>query len=221
MGNLIPLSSDTCPKCKTVFSSRVVLCTNCGFDFRTNESVPTKGQNLDVVDHLYSDNIERIDSDTWKSLGIGLVAAAVVCLIPYVNFLAFYFIILIHEAGHALCGFAFGSISLPAFDFNYGGGVTTPIACSMFPVYGMYGLLTWFIWLNRKSLFGFLLFGFLLITYAVLFHTKLYQHMIVSMGHGFELIIAIIFFLPRHERLHDSRIRKTSIRILRVLHLFL
>ena len=51
-------------------------------------------------------------------------------LIPLLGILVGYFVVLAHELGHTLAGWAFGRPSLPAFDFVYGGGVTATMDAS-------------------------------------------------------------------------------------------
>ena len=64
------------------------------------------------------------DRSTRQTFAIGAGIALAVTLIPFVRFIFSYFTILFHELGHAAVGTLFGYPSIPAFDLQYGGGVT-------------------------------------------------------------------------------------------------
>lgn len=102
--------------------------------------------------------------------------------------------ILVHEMGHAAFGWLFGYPSIPAFDFNYGGGVTlqqdrVPLLIVLVVGafgYGIYALreLARF----RNALLG------LLVLYVLLTFTRGHEIVQLAMGHGGELGFATLAF---------------------------
>ena len=63
----------------------------------------------------------RIRRGGWLAFAIGLGLAVLTELWPLLRSLIGYFVVLVHELGHAASGWLFGYPSLPAFDFTYGG----------------------------------------------------------------------------------------------------
>jgi hypothetical protein len=105
-----------------------------------------------------------------------------------------YFVVLVHELGHAAAGWLFGYPSLPAFDFRYGGGVTTHaseqslmIVAVVLGGLGMLGLA-----LRGNPLSLGLVLGATAV-YGALAFTHAHEAVIVAMGHGGELIFAFVF----------------------------
>ena len=82
---------------------------------------------IDVVergDGPFDPSLSAVDADGRRALAVGLAITVVALAVPLTRFVATYMIILVHELGHAACGWLFGHPSVPAFDFAYGGGVT-------------------------------------------------------------------------------------------------
>ena len=71
------------------------------------------------------DDDPGLDAAGWKALGIGFGLAVCTQIFSFLEMLVGYFVVLVHEMGHAIAGWLFGYPSLPAFDFTYGGGVTS------------------------------------------------------------------------------------------------
>lgn len=57
-------------------------------------------------------------------LGLGLVAAIVASVMPFVSFVLSAMVTLFHEFSHAIAAWLMAQPALPAFDFVYGGGFT-------------------------------------------------------------------------------------------------
>ncbi|HUT32595.1 MAG TPA: hypothetical protein VNE39_03860 [Planctomycetota bacterium] len=131
--------------------------------------------------------------DAWLMLGIG-AALAVVCLAePHLRWVLSYLTTLIHELGHVVVGWLFGYPSLPAFDFTYGGGITTyetRSALLLGFVYLCLGGLAALYWRNRLTL---VVLGAAIGLLALCAHTHAHQAIILFMGHGMELALAGVF----------------------------
>jgi len=104
-----------CPSCQASLPPHATNCIFCGFDL----------------------SIEEDDSMSWKesmclsreaslALCLGLTAAMILVFadLSFTRFILRHFNILVHEFGHALFGWTSGFVSIPAFDFSHGGGVT-------------------------------------------------------------------------------------------------
>ncbi|HPD13804.1 MAG TPA: hypothetical protein PLE19_02585 [Planctomycetota bacterium] len=133
------------------------------------------------------------DRATWLALGLGGALAGVCLAVPWLRFALSYLTILIHELGHAVVGWLFGYPSIPAFDFTYGGGITTAQARSRLLLgfaYVLWAALVAANWRDRRRLAASLAGLGLFIACA---HTAAHQAIILFMGHGAELAIAGVF----------------------------
>lgn len=134
-----------------------------------------------------------VDAATAATLGGGALLAGVFLAVPLLRRIFECLTILIHEFGHAIVGWLFGYPSLPAFDFLYGGGITTMRSRSTLMLGVVYllwaGLLT-ACWRNRKAL-AVVAVGLAL--FALCAHTGAHEVIILFMGHGMELAIAGVF----------------------------
>ncbi len=138
---------------------------------------------------------QAVGRDGWINLGLGLVAAlAVAAWWPFGVRVASYLLILIHEIGHSACHLAFGYPSLPAFDFQYGGGwaihqerhsllFAMAIGLALAPL----ALGVW----RRKLLLAVYLPALGL--YFWLAWSRWHEALAIFMGHGNELVFAGIF----------------------------
>jgi hypothetical protein len=134
-----------------------------------------------------------IGADGWLAFGVGLALALLTELLPLLRVLVGYFVVLVHELGHTLVGWLFGHPSIPAFDFTYGGGVTTRQEQQLvlvLIVYASFALLGFVFRANRAS-FGVVL-G-LATGYTAALLTSFAGVAIVAMGHGAELAFATLF----------------------------
>ena len=136
-----------------------------------------------------------MDTLAWIHLAVGFGGGVLILLVPLVRFIFSYLGILIHELGHTLAGWLLGFPSVPAFDFMYGGGVTitdrdTPKTVDLVAIYLLLILFMVLCRRNRLTLTVLILAGLFHLC-AVL--TQLHTVIILFMGHGFELVIGILF----------------------------
>lgn len=127
------------------------------------------------------------------TLTVGLALAVVLLAEPHLRWVFSYLTTLIHELGHAVVGWLFGYPSLPAFDFSYGGGITTyqtRSALLLGFVYLCLGGLAALYWRNRLTLAA---LGAAIGLFALCAHTRAHQAIILFMGHGTELVLAGVF----------------------------
>ncbi|WP_372370195.1 hypothetical protein [Candidatus Uabimicrobium sp. HlEnr_7] len=137
--------------------------------------------------------MNKISQEGIQSTAIGFILALGVFAFPYITFIFSYFVILIHEIGHAAFGILFAYPSIPAFDFRYGGGFTTIQTRSSFflvVVFLLFAVGLVKIYDSRRLLKAAVA---LIILYTFLAFTGIHKQIILFMGHGMELIIAGIF----------------------------
>lgn len=137
----------------------------------------------------------RIGRTELTVLGSGLAAAIIVYVVPFTRMVFSLIVTLFHEFGHAVVGWLFGTPSLPAFDFVYGGGWThygnfhPSIALVVAGVFG-YGM--WLFRANRKSM---ILIGALLLVWLLMVSAEWRRELVIaSAGHAAEFVLAGIFF---------------------------
>lgn len=136
---------------------------------------------------------EGIDREGRAALLVGAVLAGCTLALPFARYVFSYFTVLAHEMGHALAGWLYGYPSIPAFDFFYGGGVTsyterTPLLAGSVQC-GLLGLA----WIFRRNPPSLLLTLGAAGLYGLTAWTSLHQPVITAMGHGTELVIAGVF----------------------------
>jgi hypothetical protein len=102
-------------------------------------------------------------------------------------------LILVHELGHALFGWLFGYPSIPAFDFMYGGGLTSHQDRKMIIVIIVYLILAGLFVLFRKNHLTLITLTILVMLYTLFVFTPGHQLMILFMGHGSELVFGGLF----------------------------
>ena len=135
----------------------------------------------------------RIDVATWLVLGAGVALACVFLAVPMLRFVFSYLTVLIHELGHAVVGWAFGYPSIPAFDFTYGGGITTIDHRSSWLLGFVYVLLVGLLPAYRRNLTTLICLVVGLGVFALCAHTAAHKVLILFMGHGMELLLAGVF----------------------------
>lgn len=136
---------------------------------------------------------QSIDREGWTAIASGIGLALLILASQQVTFLLSPLITLVHELGHTLTNWIFGYPAIPAFDFMHGGGVTfqtqrMPFLMGL--IYGGFGYLFYVYWQNYLTA-RVLLGG--AIAYTICAFTGIHDFLVVSMGHGFELIFAGIF----------------------------
>lgn len=134
-----------------------------------------------------------IDRRGWIAWGVGGALALLTQVLPWLQLLVGYFVVLVHELGHALAGWLFGFPSLPAFDFVYGGGVTARLARSSLLVVAVYALFAAGLWAFRRNRATAGLLAGAAAAYTALLAVGGDEVAIVAMGHGGELVFAAIF----------------------------
>ncbi|WP_299491961.1 hypothetical protein [Acaryochloris sp. IP29b_bin.137] len=136
---------------------------------------------------------QTIDQAGWTAIATGIGLALLILASPQVTFLLSPLITLVHELGHTLTSWIFGYPAIPAFDFMHGGGMTFNVGRIPFLmglVYGGFGYLFYIYWQNYLT--ARVLLGSA-IAYTLCALTGIHKFLMVSMGHGFELIFAGIF----------------------------
>jgi hypothetical protein len=137
--------------------------------------------------------INIMDKDTLKSLGIGFAIFMVVILVPFLSYIFHYLITLVHELGHTIFGLIFGYFSVPAFDFVYGGGITIHNQQSQLSLIFVYLFFGWLLYFYRRNKLTFSIIIMIVVLYSLAAFTSAHQVVILFMGHGAELVFAGIF----------------------------
>ena len=135
-----------------------------------------------------------LDAAGWKALAIGFVLASCSQYFRFLEMLVGYFVVLVHEMGHALAGWLFGYPSLPAFDFSQGGGVTSHTGSQSLAIVGVVlAALGFLVWTFRGNRWTLSILAGVTLMYAALAFTSAHRAVIVGFGHGAELVFAFIF----------------------------
>jgi hypothetical protein len=137
--------------------------------------------------------VRHIESAAWKSLGGGFALTVFILFIPFLSYIFRYLLVLVHEFGHAIAGWLYGYPSIPAFDFMYGGGITSHQDRKIIIVIVVYLLFASLFYLYRKNPFTLVFLLIAVVSYTVFAFTTGHQVLILFMGHGFELLFAIVF----------------------------
>jgi hypothetical protein len=130
----------------------------------------------------------------WMSCACGLIAAAIIYItLPRITFIGQYFVILVHEFGHAAVGWLFGYLSIPAFDLKYGGGVASLPPRQMLLLIIPYGIAGWAMVKSYRQIP--LISGLIILTaiHSALAFTNGHIILFTFMGHGTEALIAGLF----------------------------
>lgn len=184
----------SCPKCGAETVRGAVECAQCGVILAKAMRVDVPLRDPYVLEEeRVADG--RIGPGELKILGFGLAAAIVVYWMPFTRFVLSALITLFHELGHAVVGWLMGYPSIPAFDFVYGGGLTShgefhksiAIVIALGFAYA--------IWLFRENRKSAAIIGAVFLVW-LFFVTREWRREILfaSAGHVGELILAGIFF---------------------------
>jgi len=189
----------TCPKCGFEQPDGGVECSSCGVIFSKWDSSPVAPLQparvpplAIVTEHVADGPLGRKEI---QAIIIAFVVAMVVYLIPFTRFVLSALVTLFHEFGHAAAGWLTGHPSIPAFDFVYGGGLTSrstfklPLALLLGVAWGT---LVWFVRANRKT--GTLVTAFALVWLFVVTAEWRRELVFSAMGHLGELVLAGAFF---------------------------
>jgi hypothetical protein len=135
----------------------------------------------------------EIGREGWLALGVGALLAACTLASPLASYVFSYFTVLVHEMGHALVGWLYGYPSIPAFDFVYGGGVTSYAERVVILPLAVQLALLWLAWIFRGNPVSRALVLGGAAFYGLTAWTPAHEPVITAMGHGTELVIAGIF----------------------------
>lgn len=130
----------------------------------------------------------------WRAIAIGAMLVVGVFCVPFLTFVLSPLLIMVHELGHTATNWIFGYPAIPALDFMFGGGITlqseqrVPLIVGL--IYAGFGFLLYRYWQHVALSRIFLAMA---IAYTLCITTPLQNFLIVTMGHGFELIFAGIF----------------------------
>lgn len=134
-----------------------------------------------------------IDAEARRAVALGAALAVAIWLVPLTRFVLGYMGILVHELGHTATAWLFGYPAFPAFDFQYGGGLTSRHERQLPLVLAIVALFCWGLWKTRerRRLCGAV--GILFAAWAILATTWMHEALMKAMGHGAELLFVGIF----------------------------
>ncbi|HET8774258.1 MAG TPA: hypothetical protein VFP80_10720 [Thermoanaerobaculia bacterium] len=184
-----------CPKCGHTAPFGTLECERCGVIFAKATShgrVPVIRPYV-IEEERIADG--RIGRSELRILGFGLLAAIGAYALPLTRYVFSAIVTLFHEFGHAVAGWLLGYVSIPAFDFVYGGGMTHhgPFRLSIAVAVGLgFAYLAWLFRENKKSV---AIVG-VLFAFWLLLVTREWRREIAfaSAGHLAEFILAGILF---------------------------
>ncbi len=126
-------------------------------------------------------------------LGAGFGLSLLILFLGMPRHIFAMFTVLLHEFGHALFGWLFGYPSIPKFDFAYGGGMTFHQDQKLLIILVILGLWGWGLYLFRKNRLTRAMLGGGLLIYLLMVFTSHHMIILLFMGHGTELVFAIVF----------------------------
>jgi hypothetical protein len=194
-----------CPVCSLEQTEPADECARCGVVFAKLRSRdehpparPAAGEIPSPVDAVAApwipeDEPTTLGAEGRRALAVGAAIAAVVLALPFLRFVFSYMTILVHELGHAIFGWLFGYPSIPAFDFYYGGGLTSHEdrqAGLLLVIFAGWAAL---LWVSRRHAPALIAVGATLAVWAACAFTSFHEQLITFMGHGTELVFAGIF----------------------------
>lgn len=137
--------------------------------------------------------VQPLSAKDWQVIAAGCGLSLLLLASAQVTFLLSPLITLVHELGHTVMAWLFGYPAVPAFDFRYGGGVTLHgdrAGGILLLIYSALLALAYFYRQNRLTL---ICLGGFTVLYTLVAFSPVHEMLFVAMGHGFELIFAIIF----------------------------
>lgn len=137
--------------------------------------------------------VQPLSTKDWQVTAAGLGLSLLLLASEGVAFLLSPLLTLVHEMGHAVTAWLFGYPAVPAFDFRYGGGVTLQGDRAGGIVLLIYTGLLVLAYLCRHHRLTLTCLGVFTLLYTLVAFSPLHEMLFVAMGHGFELIFAVIF----------------------------
>ncbi|HIK24835.1 MAG TPA: hypothetical protein IGP91_03100 [Thermosynechococcus sp. M46_R2017_013] len=137
--------------------------------------------------------VQPLSPRDWQVIAAGFGLSLLLLASEQVTFLLSPLITLVHEMGHAVMAWLFGYAAVPAFDFRYGGGVTLHGDRAGGIVLLIYTGLLALAYFYRHHRLTLACLGVLTLLYTLVAFTPVHEMLFVAMGHGFELIFAVIF----------------------------
>jgi hypothetical protein len=185
-------TSKVCPACSFEQDDGGEACARCGVIFSKVRTGPAmrRPEVSAVVAPSIADASES-NSNAWKLLGIGLIAAVIAHVLPFIRFVLSPLVTLLHEFGHAVAAWLLGCPAIPAFDFVYGGGVTHHKYFQL-PLGILIGAgWAWLGWTFRRNPRTLTLIGICAGLWLIAVSSEWRREVVISsMGHGGELILA-------------------------------
>ncbi|MDH3283222.1 MAG: hypothetical protein OEQ13_00635 [Acidobacteriota bacterium] len=187
-----------CPKCGYEQAAGLETCRRCGVIFsKLRESLPPASWSPTreaTQQPATAAPLLPFGRSEMKLLAAGFVAAVIAYVFPLTRMVLSPLVTLLHEFGHASSAWLLGCPAVPAFDFVYGGGITYQhgfkLPLAVFIALGWVGLG----WLFRENPRGVAVVavcaGLWLLVVSSDWRREL---VIVSMGHGGELLLAGTF----------------------------
>ena len=185
-----------CPQCSAAAPDGGFECAACGVVFAKHRSRYERvgGHARGSRPGPAAAGDSGITTEGWKALGIGLVLALILPRFPFLNFIFTPILTIVHELGHTVASWLFGYPAYPAFDFQYGGGVTVwnlerePLI--------VLGVLTGVVAVGyrlRAYRGALVVLGLLVAGYLLAIRGTGERLVVSAMGHGFELMFAAVF----------------------------
>lgn len=166
-----------CPDCGMVQHHANASCLRCGVLLNESVGAPSPALSRDAV----------------RSLAIGFALAVVFTIIPFTSILFNPLVTIVHELGHTVMSWLFGYPAFPAFDFAEGGGVTPTLDRVPFVLVIVYGFFVAGLWRVRSHYPTVLAGVALLLVYTWAAFSQWHHVVILAMGHGMELVMALVF----------------------------
>ncbi len=180
--------NQTCPHCQLRQPIVQTTCVRCG------RPLPLGVAHQAAWQHRAQ--AEPTDVQGYRAVLGGAALAGLVVFTPFFAFVTFLLhplVTLVHELGHTIAGWLYGYPSIPAFDFVYGGGVTLHQERQWLLIAVWYGVFGWLLYHFRAHQEIVLCLIGLVAAYTATMATALHEAIIIAMGHGGELIFAIVF----------------------------
>ncbi len=194
-----------CPKCGFAQPDGAGACACCGLIFaRYERHLEAEAVAADAVaiarrtrrtesPEADAPLVAGLDQAGRRALPIGAAAGLVLFAVPFLNFLASYLSILVHELGHAIAAWLFGYPAVPAFDFCYGGGVTIYDERNTGLLILIGAGFAALVYVCRRHRALLVALGGVGAVYVLLAFTSAHQLLQLGAGHGSELLFAGIF----------------------------